>query len=361
MKTRTILVVEDEEFYNTVYKMYCEEVLRELPHIEGRIEQAYDYEQAKHILDTQPVDFISVDIALSQDEQGLTDQKRDKADAGGMTLLKELQNYENRPIPVVVTGQTLQSYAVEAYREYGTLAFYQKTRFDDKEYKNAIKAALYYLDATEALAQPQTELDIDAAADSWQKALESAQIAGIKEQHFPEALGYKIEAMRPHSITGLPTGAWTAEKLKNSIVGREDNWALIRVRIKGLNKFVANFTSQEEPIFVFVAKLLRQTREKFADREIFIGHLGHREHISEPNFVIIPGQTSQKRVGKIAAWLEERFAQTDIRLFIPDLEVERSELDIKQLTLALETWVLPDDEYNFFPDLHFLLDTLGTE
>jgi hypothetical protein len=359
---RTLLVVEDDDILNGLYADFCQIALQELSveglPIEGTIEQAYSYSQAKNILETQYVDFISIDIALSEQEEGLTEEKRREREPGGINLLRELQGAERRPISVVVTGETLQSLATDAFQEYGVLAFYQKDKFDADKYRNAIKAALWYLDATDLVIEPETELDIEAAEESWKRAVKAAGIAGIKARSLAEDIGDKIESTHhklTHSVTGLPIGSWTEDKLRSKVTEHKD-WAFIRVTIKGFNKFVAAFASQEEPILIFVAGLLKRARDEFQDQELFIGHFGYLEYTPEPGFVVVPGKKSIRRVVDMAHWIESEF-EKKARLFAPTFFEDKA--NQQEPTLAVEAKVLTSVEHTFL-DLHHLLDTLGS-
>jgi DNA-binding NarL/FixJ family response regulator len=359
---RTLLVVEDEVVLNEVYTDFCQIALQELSAeglpIEGTIEQAFNYSQAKDILERQTVDFISIDIALSEQEERLTEERRKGREPGGMHLLRELQEAERQPISVVLTGETLQSYALDAWRVYRVLAFYQKDEFDADKYKNAIKAALWYWDAADLIAEPETELDIDAAKESWQKALKAAKIAGIEERDFPATMRYRIKSKRDeltHSVTRLPIGHWTEDKLRSEVVGCED-WALIRMTIKGFKEFVAALASQEEPILNSVAGLLKRARVEFEDQRLFIGHLGHLDYTPEPGFVVLPSEKSVDRIADMARWIENEF-EKKAGLFAPAFSEDRA--NQQELTLAVEAKVLTSVEHTF-PDLHHLLDILGS-
>jgi DNA-binding NarL/FixJ family response regulator len=352
--TRTLLIVEDDQTLNAIYKHYCEEALKELP-FAGVVKQAFSYEQAKDILDTQAIDLISVDIALSKEEEDKTDQERSLSEAGGIALLRELQAREKHPLFIVVSGETLQSYVIDAYRTYGVLAFYQKARLNDEEYKHAIKAALFFLAATETMAQPETEMDLEAAQASWQQALAAAQVADIRAHDFPEDLGKSIALMyskQTDAVTGLPNSHWTEAKFRGKIIGQQE-WALIRVTIKGFNKFVTTYASQEEPILFFVGRLLKSVRDEFDDQRLFIGHLGHYEYSSEPSFVILLNPKSTPHLHKMAHWLEDKFSRTGSGPFMPQF----GQVDQPELTFSLEAKTMTGAEYNFH-DLHELLDRL---
>lgn len=353
---RSLLIVEDDQFLNAMYRLYCEEVLKEFPHLDCLVEQAFTYEQARKILQSQPLQFVSMDIALTHDEEGKTEEERLEHEVGGMTLLKYLDETHQQPLVVIVSGEKLQSYAIDAYQEYGVLAFYQKDRFDDEAYKLVVRTALLYADAAELIEA----LEVDAALAAWHQAQQAARQAGIKERNF-ENLGHKIQRIRDsmtHPMTGLPLGRWTEDRLRRNVIGQEDNWALVHVTIKDFNRFVALFPSQEGPILDFVAGLLKQTRVQFQDDTMFIGHLGHRELFLEPTFVMVLGKPSRQRAGEIADWLTHKFAETGSRPFARDPSLEGARR-AEEPEFSLELRLLPAGDNTYFPDLPLLLDTLG--
>jgi hypothetical protein len=369
IKNRTLLVVEDDKKLNLQYRMGCQLALRELGFsaeaAKDAVKQAFNLSQAQATLKEHVVDFASIDIALAEEEENLTEEAREAVEPGGITLLKELQRYEKQPISVVVTGERLDSYVLDAWKKYGVLTYYKKGDFGVvEEYKNAVKAALLYQDAAELIAEPETEFDIEHAEGSWHKALEAGKIAGVRERDFPEALGHRIRLARDnrtHSITGLSVDRWTQEKLERMVVGRKD-WALIRVTIKGFDEFVRAYPSQEEPILTFVADLLKGARDAFDDQELFIGHLGHHKDAS---LVVIPGTESFRLVSDMNRW------RKDIARWVRGIEEEfqqqapnsLSVFGLRDLTLTLEamTWVGADADSAepMFTDLHQLLDALG--
>jgi ActR/RegA family two-component response regulator len=348
---RTLLVVEDDRFYNETYRMHCEEVLKELAHLDGTVKQAFSYAEAKVFVENHPVDFISVDIALSKEEEGKSDRQREEREAGGMTLLRELQRARKQPLAVIVSGETLLSYALDAYRKYGILAFYQKDRFNIDEYKSAVKAALWYLDALDLIEKPE----IEAAAASWHKALTAARAAGIKEQQFPEPIEEKIEVRWTHPVTGLPIGRWTEERLRDRVV-KQRGWALVRVTVNNFSKFVATYASQEESILSYLGDLLREAGTRMSDQDYFVGHLGHRAFPAEPSFVIIFGEHGLDHAATAAGWIKSQFESKD-QLFQPALEKKNKPHDP---IMSIETVVRYGSD-EFFEDLHRLLDALGSD
>jgi hypothetical protein len=347
---RTLLIVEDDKVYNAWYSQYCREVLDESSHVKGTVKQAFSYSQAKNILDTESVDFISMDIALAKEEEDKTDEQREYSEAGGMLLLKNIQATNTPPLAIVVSGETLLSYAIDAYQGFGILAFYQKDRFDIDQYKQAIKAALYYLDA----AEYAEKTEIEAALESWRKTLAAAKVANIKEKHFPEDIGEKVKARWTHPVTGLPNGHWTEEKLRNRVVGQQDWGVLLKITIHGFSKFVARFASQEEAILTLLVGSLKQVCQKLPNQDCFIGHLGYYDYSSEPSFIIIPDDDTDKineAINQFKSDLEEKTG-----LFLPAIGVTANQ---QKLMLSVETRILRSSEYSF-EDLHRVLDTLGS-
>jgi DNA-binding NarL/FixJ family response regulator len=358
-KNRTLLVVEDNRDLNLQYKMSCRLALQELGFsaqaAKDAVKQAFNLAGARDVLQEYAVDFISIDIALTKEEERLTGEAREVVEPGGMALLRELQEYEKQPISIIVTGEEVDDYVLDAWRKYGVLTYYKKGSFDvDKEYKSAVKAALWYWDAEEAIADPETELDIEQAERSWRKALDAGKQAGVTERDFPESIGYKIKLTREnrtHSATGLPIDRWTHGKLKRAVLGRQD-WALIRVTIQGFDEFVRVYPSQEEPVLAFVASLLKGARDAFNDPELFIGHLGY--HKNAP-FVVLLGQEDLRRVEDVDRWtkdIKRRFAE-QAPSFV-------SAFGGQEPALALETKVWVGASERMFTDLHQLLDVLGS-
>jgi len=358
-KNRTLLVVEDDRNLNLQYRMSCRLALQELGFTakvaKDAVKQASSLSEARAILDEYAVDFISIDIALTKEEEGLTEKARETIEPGGMALLRELQEYKEQPISIIVTGEEVDAYVLDAWKRYGVLTYFKKGSFNvTGEYKNAVKAALCYWDAAELIAKPETELDIERAEERWHDALETAELAGLRERDFPESIGYRIKLTREnrtHSVTGLPMDRWTGEKLRQSVLGSQD-WVLIRVTIQGLDEFIRVYPSQEEPVLTFVAGLLKGARQVFDDGELFIGHLGYRK---DAPFVVLPGQAGLCRAADVDRWTEDikrQFAEQAPRF--------ASAFGDQKLALALGTKVWMSASEPKFADLHQLLDTLGS-
>lgn len=351
---RTLLIVEDQDVISAQLTVACQQVLQELSsklptRPTGVVKQAKNYQQAKSILEEQPVDFISIDIALSKQEEGLQAKDLEEKAPGGMAILRELQKAKKRtPIAVMVSGETQPDYFIKSLGKYGALAFYRKP-INFNAYMSAVRAALWYWDAVEFVSQ-----DIKVAQDCWEQALKAAEAANLDTSHFPTQVGQKIKSLI-HPVTQLPNVDWTENKLRQKAILDKDTWVFTRVTVRGFEDFVEGYKSQEKGIFNRIASLLKEARDEFQDQEISVGHLGH--HASE--FVIISG-TKRIDPTEMQRWvktIETRFNE-QAHLFAPYPAEDQA--SPKKLKLTFEAKVLTSGEEDFWDDLHSLLDALGS-
>jgi len=197
---RALLIVEDEPDISDMYRDFCEIALQELPAeglaVEGIVHQAFDTLGSERILREQSIDFISIDIALNEQEKKLIKERNWKREPGGIKILRGLHRLERKPLSVIVTGKTLLPYATNALHVHQVLAFYQKDEFDAEQYKSAVKAALWYWHTVELVKQLDSHHKVQVAELSWNRTLQAAQVAGIPESSFPQALRLEIESVR---------------------------------------------------------------------------------------------------------------------------------------------------------------------
>jgi hypothetical protein len=295
---RVLMILEDDRDINDSYAMYCRMALKQLAGEglplevdQATVQQAYNYTQAKAMLE-DGVDFCSVDLALSESEYGLTEDAREQRDVGGMVLLEELRQARGQPLSIVVSGETLQSYVIDALGERGVLAFYQKSRLNPAQYMGAIKAALWYKYAAELVSGIEAgKLGFDhisLAEQGWEKALQAAGEAGIRPSNLPVDLGLQLGSLRiqvTHPSTKLPLGRWTADELLRALRSRD--WAIVQVRIEGFNEFISENASQEEAILVFAAQRLQSACQALLEAGGFTGHFERRGQHVDPSFVVI--------------------------------------------------------------------------
>lgn len=197
---RALLIVEDEPDINDMYRDFCEIALQELPSeglaVEGTVHQTFDYFESECILRDQSIDFISIDIALNEQEKKLIKERNWRKEPGGIKILRGLHTLERKPLSVIVTGKTLLPYATDALHVHQVLAFYQKDEFDAERYKSAVKAALWYWHTVELVGRLDSHREVQVAETSWNRTLQAAQVAGIPESSFPQAPRLKIESVR---------------------------------------------------------------------------------------------------------------------------------------------------------------------
>lgn len=358
---RTILIVEDDPLLSESYKSACRlarfGLLEAALPMEVQILQAYTLDEAIAAAgDTAALDFVSVDLALAPSEQGLrSDQRAHGREAGGMLVLQRLSQRRPIPVTVVVSGETLLSYATDALQRYGVMHFFEKSRFDIEQYEAVVKAALLYAQAVDLLAN----LEEDAAPLSslrdaeryWAEALVAAQAAGVMGRRFPTDLELRIEAVRARltdQTTGLPIGSLTHDYLKQLVLLQR--WSVLLVRVENLAAFSAAYPSQLDPLLFFLAETVRKATAAYAGT--FVGILGTGIGAT-PGFVAALNAARADELSRIRAAIEAAVAR-DAPLFASSLDRARAPV-IPQVTVSC--WFSRD--HQFF-DLHDLLNTLGS-
>jgi len=99
-------------------------------------------------------------------------------------------------------------------------------------------------------------------------------------------------------VTGLPGPRLVEDQLRE-VLRRSDEWALLRLSLRGFKAFTTlnGFLAGEE-VLRFAAQLFSQTLEQFGSPQDFLGHAGG------DNFVIV---TTPDRVEALRGSLTERF------------------------------------------------------
>jgi CheY-like chemotaxis protein len=194
MASMTILILDDDPDINAQHQLLCRWALREL-RTEGlalddgadNITSAYTLAAAQTVIDTGRVDCVLMDIALGSHEEGRSEaERRLLGDPGGIQLLRHIHQLPRQPLMLVISGEKLPSYYVDALSRYGVLAFYPK---DDpnlpEKIRQAVKAVLWY---RAALAHTDRQLQLQA----WENALRAGHVAGIEPGRFPQQLGAQV-------------------------------------------------------------------------------------------------------------------------------------------------------------------------
>lgn len=291
---QTILIVEDDKDLSLQYQLFCRLAIAspDNSHVEDiNIQSASNIEEAKRIIDQEHVVFMSVDLALRADEINLNDRDRTIGlEPGGMQLLKHLQSRPQRPISIVVSGETLLSYAKDALQKYGVFAYYQKS--DSKlleEYQHAVKAALFYVDADRLISDIDAlhaSFDLLESANSyWEKAVQEAVGANASERSFPVDLGPRIKELKAEldSDAKIPNAKWTERVLRRLMT--EDNWTLIQAQIHNFSSFVESQQSQIGPLLFFISRILSESLNR---SRLPIDYIGlWRSEVGGPCIIVI--------------------------------------------------------------------------
>lgn len=120
-------------------------------------------------------------------------------------------------------------------------------------------------------------------------------------------------------VTGLPGPRLVEDQLR-ALLRRTDEWALVRVSLRGYKAFttVNGFLAGEE-VLRFAAQVFSQTLEQFGSPQDFLAHAGG------DNFVIV---TTPDRVEDLRAALIDRF-NTGVRAHYSFREREQGYLELK--------------------------------
>jgi DNA-binding NarL/FixJ family response regulator len=364
MTSHAILIVEDDESLSNNYKEFCKIAIANLKRagLDVKIDviQAFNIDVAIQNFDSHLVDFISLDLALQKDEYSLksSDRKQGK-EAGGMAFLKSLREKNKKSNVIVVSGESLQSYSIEALQKYGVLAFYQKDDMDAQEYINALQASLWYQNAIEIVstlekyeAHPD---DIKRAEECWQHTLDAASIANIDPNRFM-SLDARLGAIRGQLdiVTGLPTGEWVKKMLYKYIL-RQTEWSICQVEVRNLSAFEDAHASEVANLSKYIADKLREIPQKFNYEDVFIGkfRFGLRDA-----FVVVFKFNIKDRGQQIVDWLQNDFKK-DASIFTPAQALAIiSQQPVVIPELMARVWYSNTSEFSDIPQI---IDTLGRE
>jgi hypothetical protein len=291
---RTILIVEDDKDLSFQYQLFCQLAINSLNETDVEdinVKSAFNIEQAKKVIDQEHVIFISVDLALQADEINLNDNDRRLGlEPGGMQLLKHLQSQPKQPLSIVVSGETLLSYAKDALQKYRVFAYYQKSDPNLlEEYQHAVKAALFYNMAERIIADIETFSAnynlLEFAKSRWEYAIREAVGANASERSFPIDLTSRIKELMGELAPDakIPGPKWTERVLRKLLA--ENDWFLIQARIYNFSSFVESQQSQIGPLLFFTSNLLIERLNKSGFSIDYIGLW--RNEVGGPCIIII--------------------------------------------------------------------------
>jgi CheY-like chemotaxis protein len=358
---RRILVIEDDDDARTLYAGLCEAAVEELGQEQTvAVRTATTYNEALDALQRDPTICIaSIDLALQHTELGWHDEKRHQEDVGGMQLLKQIQQLDLPVLPLVVTGETLQSYATDALQTYGVIRFFEKSRLNYQEYRALMLALLRYLDTADLLdrIQPDTPDSYRLflqANEAWAQTLDYARQARAARS-LPHDLGARIAALRERlldPVTHLPASAVTEQHLKEVIIGNVTGWALLQLRIRNFRELLDTRGSQIGPILFHIAHLAQEVVEQQPppNSTIYIGMFG-KNLFADPCVVILVSAdpVNERLLAPMKQMLHDRFA-ADALGFIDQIAQKKG---ISQVVPALQIteWNAAETFFADFPEL----------
>lgn len=360
-RQRAILIVEDDQTINDAYRAASRLALYELqdsllPTDEVEILQATSFAEALTYLDTVPaIDFVSIDLALDGNEQGWQEAQRiNGQDVSGMRLLAHIQQRGLRTLTIVVTGETLLSFATDALQHYEVFYFFDKARFNIDAYKMVVKAAFQYVRACDMLDEFEQQSSdfgkLERAAQHWYAAVATAGEVGIAPRRFPHNLELRIAAMRAQfidQVTDLPIGKLTHHALKQRVLREQQS--VLRVLLVNYAAFRAAYPSQADPLRFFVAEVIRTATADYPDT--FVGILGIGVG-DIPGFVVAIEVGSAAELDAIQSAIETQVTR-QAHTFI-GMTAGQSKPVVPRV--AVQAWFSPEVQ---FTDLHELLDTIA--
>lgn len=360
VKQKIILIVEDDRRLSNDYKTLCKEAIDQLNDKDGlainsTIMQAYSYKEARDVITNTSlqIEFASIDLALTKNEHNMSGIK---PQPGGMRVLRDLNELDNPPASVVLTGEGRLDYARRALQNYGVLSFFQKDLLDISEYISAIKSAMWYqylCQITDTLSKNVSPTSLEIAEDALKKAQVLAQKAGQENWSILADQKTKIKLAHSkliHGYTDLPLGDLTEHELRKRVVGHKDI-VVVRVRINNLRNFLRQYSSQEEAVFTYLRDLIKKTKD-FCTSNFFVGHLGTYDS-DFVDLVIVLNKDNESALNCIKGILNE-FNETAINFF-PFEKIEQGIPEHERINLeAKNLWVDAEPVY----DLHELLDKL---
>ena len=303
---RHILIVEDDDDTRNFLVEFCKdasnELLRHGLKVELKIYEASSYEQAMNILQTSPIDLVSLDLTLKYEieKRYQSDAERRKGkDPGGMRILGEMQKMQKSPIAMVMSGETLLSFATEALQKYGVFAYFQKSK-DEINFKPAVVSVLWYLEAVTLISKIDIEAEydvIDLADEYWEYAQSVASKIG--RVNFPSDLNVKIIDIKSKldPAAKVPGHTWTESVLRSNVLGK-NQWALIKYQIINYDAFASSQASQIAPLLTYITKIVKEKCQELGLSRAYVGVWRH-EHLASPSILAVFNQNGTI-VGKIA-------------------------------------------------------------
>jgi CheY-like chemotaxis protein len=290
-----VLIVEDDKELSDSYEFMCQ-IAASLVNEDAKVSldlnvlKAFSYLEAIATLDEKEgIDLISIDLALQTDEKNLNDNDRGEGrDPGGMRILRYLQAKMNkRPVVVIMSGETLRSYLIDALQTYGIFAFFQKSK-DEDNYEVAIQAIMLYVAANELISEIESDARnysrLKQAEHYWESAKKKSEEASVASHNFPLDLDAKIKNVRSKLIDQdvlIPGKPWVEDILREDILGK-DNWTLVKFQINNYSAFASKQPAQVNVLFTHLYNvIIDKYNEVQFTQEMFVG-IWRQDYLTGP-------------------------------------------------------------------------------
>jgi hypothetical protein len=352
-----LLIVEDDEALNQQYQLFCQLAIGTLdePGVQAtyQVESVFSYEDAVRRLNEGGVTLLSVDLALQSAEIGLREKdRREGNEPGGMRLLKHIQTLPKHPLVMVVSGETLLSYARDALQRYGVLAYFQKGQPGfEEDYLHTVQAALALIEANAQVellesfqAMPEV---IETAMQYWQKASQHAVQANLGEWSLPGNLEVRLAAIKTRLFAGsnIPGEEWTKGYLRKRIF-RTEQWVLVQAYLENFESFATGQASQVDPLMCYVAGMIQDVGQKITGQLPFVGAWGHENLVGPCILALFPSNCASQ-MGELGRALLDEFRASSGK-FVHGYQISPDHGPLPEL--ALRIWPGVDQPFMDWPE-----------
>ncbi len=148
MRKFIALIVDDDADIRDLHESLCQVAIAEVKkeseiQFDSQIITAPELNKAIDLFAHNDVSFVSLDLALTKNEEELSGKEKQLgAEISGIVFLNVIDASDVNII--IVSGEKIDIYAEMAMKNYGVLAFYEKSKYGEKEYRNAVKCFVYY-------------------------------------------------------------------------------------------------------------------------------------------------------------------------------------------------------------------------
>jgi len=224
---RKILVVEDDKDWREIIAGAVEGVLDDM----GRGEDdgvvlAENYQQAAGLLKHHMYTLVSMDVNLTEGQEA----------AEGLELLGLLEASAADTFSVIVSaakGEAKTKSVFDGFQKYNILRFFDKSTWQEREFRGVVKGILLYADALRYLAGG----DLDRAVSNWESACKTAPEL---RKRFQDVGALRARLEGTDLVTGLPAGKAVDTRLRELLKAGK-SWGILYIRVHGLEEYYETY------------------------------------------------------------------------------------------------------------------------